>query len=261
MQTNEWLLDSPSPDEVESASFQIVRRGYDPVEVGAFARAVSAEMQRLSEENDTLKSDVERLNAQLAAGFNEGSIAQFLGEETSRLLMAARETSLGIVAKSQAKSAAVVETAQDEARRIRTEASADATGERRRASDESRQMVSEASQHRRKMLADLGARRDAACDQMQELLHGRDILVQALAHVAGTAGELINRLDSISASPADFPNLDPAVESYGQLMDTGAVLKVATGDPSRKGERGKASGPRPNMSEAPVSEGAAILVL
>jgi DivIVA domain-containing protein len=261
MQTNEWLLDSPSPDEVESASFQIVRRGYDPVEVAAFARAVSAEMQRLSDENDELKVEIKRLSDQVAAGFNEGTIAQFLGEETSRLLNAARDTSQGIIARAEGKSQAAIEMAQDEARLIRTEASADATGERRRAAEESRHLVGEASQHRRKMLADLAARRDAACDQMQQLLTGRDILVQALAHVAGTAGELISRLDAISASPADFPNLDPAVDSHGQLMDTGAVLNVSLGDLHRKGERGRASGPRPNMSEAPVSEGEAILVL
>jgi cell division septum initiation protein DivIVA len=259
--TNDWLLDSPSPNEVASASFQIVRRGYDPVEVSAFARAVSAELQRLAAENDDLRQEVEELRVKAAEGFDEGSIAQYLGEETSRLLLAARETSQGIVAKAEAKSNAAIEKAQDEARRIRTEASADATSERRRANDESRQLVSEAAAHRRQMLADLSMRRDAACGQLQELLHGRDVLVQALAHVAGTAGELISRLDSISADPADFPNLDPAVDSYGDVRDNGAVLRVSQGDVGQKGQRGKASGPRPNTPDAPLAEGEAILVL
>jgi DivIVA domain-containing protein len=263
MQTNDWLLDSPSAGEVANATFQTVRRGYDPVEVSAFARAVSAEMQRLAAENEELRRDVEELKVQAAAGFDESSIALYLGEETSRLLTAARDTSQGIVAKAESKSKIAVESAQDEARRIRTEANADATSERRRATDESRQMVAEAASHRRQMLSDLGMRRDAACGQLQELLHGRDVLVQALAHVAGTAGELISRLDAISASPADFPNLDPAVESYGQVMDSGAVLRVANGDRGRKGQRGSASGPRPNAPEAPEAsdEREPILVL
>jgi hypothetical protein len=111
------------------------------------------------------------------------------------------------------------------------------------------------------MLSDLALRRDAACNQLQEMLHGRDVLVQALAHVAGTAGELISRLDSISSSPADFPNLDPSVDSYGQVMDSGAVLRVANGEQGRKGQRSSANGPRPNAPDAPVVDNEPILVL
>jgi DivIVA domain-containing protein len=73
MQTNDWLLDSPSPGEVANASFQIVRRGYDPVEVSAFARAVSAELQRLAAENEELRNEVEELKIKAAEGFDEGS--------------------------------------------------------------------------------------------------------------------------------------------------------------------------------------------
>ena len=261
MQTNDWLLDSPSPGEVANASFQIVRRGYDPVEVSAFARAVSAELQRLAAENEHLKESVRDLEARASAGFDEGSIAQYLGEETTRLLQAARETAQGIVNKADSKAKTAVEQASDDARRIRTEANADATSERRRASEEARQLVGEATAHRRQMLIDLARRRDAACDQLQQLLKGRDVLVQTLAHVASSAGDLIGRLDAISASPADFPNLDPLVDSDGRVLDSAAVLQVSMGEAGRKGARGHAAGPRPNRSDAPVASDEPVLVL
>jgi hypothetical protein len=47
MSTAPWFLDTSSPDEVARANFPIVRRGFDPVEVQAFARAVGNEIARL----------------------------------------------------------------------------------------------------------------------------------------------------------------------------------------------------------------------
>jgi len=261
MQTTEWLLDSPSPGEVANASFQIVRRGYDPLEVQAFARAVSTELLRLSTENQALREQVGVLESRVATGLDEQSIAQFLGEETTRLLSAARDTAAGVVARAEQKAATTTEQAIDDARRIRTEANADATAERRSASEDARQMISEATAHRRTMLTELSRRRDLACGQLADLLRGRDVLVQALAHVAGTAGELVSRLDAISAEPTDFVSLDPSIEGPGSVVDLGAVLHVTAGRPGEKGVRVKPGGPRPNRSEAPVVDNASEPVL
>ena len=47
-------------DEIPAGSgFQLVKRGYDPVEVQAFAKAVSTELQRLSDENRRLKASIQ----------------------------------------------------------------------------------------------------------------------------------------------------------------------------------------------------------
>jgi DivIVA domain-containing protein len=251
MHTSEWLLDSPSASEVANAQFQIVRRGYDPVEVQAFARAVSSELVRLSAENDSLRDQIRVLEARVTTGLDEQSIAQFLGEETTRLLTAARDTSAGVVARAEQKAATTMEQAIDDARRVRTEANAEATSERRRAGEESRQMIAEATAHRRTMLQELARRRDVACRQLQELLRGREVLVQALAHVSGTAGDLIARLDAISAEPGDFVNLDPSIEGAGTVVDPNAVLTVSSGEVGIRGERGRPLGPKPNRSEAP----------
>ena len=87
-------------------------------------------------------------------------------------------------------------------------------------------MINEASTHRRTVLTELGRRRDLACSQLSDLLRGREVLVQSLAHLAGTAGDLIARLDAISAEPTDFVNLDPSIDGPGTVVDQNAVLSV-----------------------------------
>ena len=173
---------------------------------------MSTELLRLGTENQALRQQVELLESRVATGLDEQSIAQFLGEETTRLLTAARDTAAGVVSRAEQKAARTTEQALDDARRIRTEANADATAERRSASDDARQMINEASTHRRTVLTELGRRRDPACSQLSDLLRGREVLVQSLAHLAGTAGDLIARLDAISAEPTDFVNLDPSID-------------------------------------------------
>ena len=90
MNGSDSLLDQPLTSAVTGASFQLVRRGYDPLEVQAFARAVSAELQRLGLENQELR-------ARVASGFgptvqaaqaapqttelDDSSVAKFLGSE------------------------------------------------------------------------------------------------------------------------------------------------------------------------------------
>ena len=134
-----------------------------------------------------------------------------------------------MVSRAEQKAARTTEQALDDARRIRTEANADATAERRSASDDARQMINEASTHRRTVLTELSRRRDLACSQLSDLLRGREVLVQSLAHLAGTAGDLIARLDAISAEPTDFVNLDPGIDGPGTVVDQNAVLSVTEG--------------------------------
>ncbi len=261
MQTNEWLLDTPSPGEVAHAEFQVVRRGYDPVEVQAFARAVSAELQRLAAENHELRDKNAALEARANAGMDEGSIAQYLGEETTRLLSAARDTAAGVVNRAEEKARTAIENATEDSKRMRSEANTDAINERRQAADDARQMLGEATAHRRQMLLDLGARRDETCRQIDDLLRGRDVLIRALSNVGDTVNGLVGRLDAISADPSDFPNLDPLIESAGDIMDSQAVLRVSEGRPGHVGSRGDALGPLPNRSEAPEADDEALLVL
>ena len=78
-----------------------MRRGYDPLEVQAFARAVSAELQRLSQENQELRARVRGIESRGPESLDESSVAQYLGSETTRLLQAARDTAAGIVHRAE----------------------------------------------------------------------------------------------------------------------------------------------------------------
>lgn len=255
MSAGEWILDTPSIDDVANASFQLVRKGFDPFEVQAFARAAGAELERLKNDNDRLRASLETAEAKANSSMDDGSIASFLGEETTRLLAAARETSLAIVARAEAKSKEMLDSAYEEAQAMRLNAASDVSADRRQASEESRHLLADAKAHRRKMLRDLGLRRDAACAQLTELLEGRDVLVASLAQISNSAADLIGRLDAISASPADFPNLDPEVESDGSQLDPLAVLRVKSGSNGARGSRGTANGAQPDQNTAPTVDG------
>ncbi len=250
--SQEWILDDPSVDDVANASFQLVRKGFDPFEVQAFARAAGAELERLKGDNERLRSALADAEGRIATGLDEDTIASYLGEETTRLLAAARETSQAIVHRADVKAKETLDTANEEALRVRSEAASEVALERRSAADESRRLLTDAKMHRRKMLIDLGQRRDAACAQLGELLKGRDILVESLASISNTAADLIARLDSISASPADFPNLDPEIDSDGSDLDPMAVLHISRESNGRSGRRDSALGAQPNQNQAPL---------
>ena len=104
-----------------------------------------------------------------------------------------------------------------------------------------------ANDRRRTVLAELAGRRDTASAQMRELMRGRDVLVQALANVSGSATDLLSRLDTINVAPGDFVNLDPAVSDTNPGVDRGAVLKVDFAPPAP----GTTRAMRPVPSSAP----------
>ena len=75
--------DHASPAAVAGASFGISRKGFDPDEVRAFLRAVSAEMTRLEQQVATLQRD-------LAARQDDGTAAPVqLDEDTVTALLGA----------------------------------------------------------------------------------------------------------------------------------------------------------------------------
>jgi len=255
MNGSDSLIDHSAQPAVGGASFQIVKRGYDPVEVQAFARAVSSELQRLSLENQELRARIRDAEAAVQprrSELDESSVAQYLGSETTRLLQAARDTAAGIVHRAEERAEQIVSTSNDDARRVRDEGIADAAHERRVAADEARKLIADASEQRRSVLAELARRRDTASAQLRDLLRGRDVLVQALANVSGSANDLLQRLDSISTTPADFVNLDPAIPDGEAGLDRGAVLKIGLAPPTPGDARDLRSVPGLAVPAAPA---------
>src|SRR3954453_10099424 len=159
-----WFLDSPTAGETP-ASFQLVRRGYDPVEVQAFARTVASDIERLQEDTVSLRRALDEAEARAAAKVDEATVAQFLGQESSRLLVAARDTAADLVKKAEDTAERLRQEATDDAARMRAEASNDAAATRAAARDEARQLRAETMEHRRATLVELSRRRDRACVQ------------------------------------------------------------------------------------------------
>jgi cell division septum initiation protein DivIVA len=115
--------------------FRLVRRGYDPAEVQAFAAAVVDELEALRRQNTELAHralEAEQQPRQTAAVVDESAVAAFLGEESLRLMVAVRQTAEDIKARAETAADSAIDQAQREATQIlqrSNEASARIRGE------------------------------------------------------------------------------------------------------------------------------------
>jgi len=243
-----WFLDTSSPDEVARANFPIVRRGFDPVEVQAFARAVGTEIGRLQALNSEYVERLAESESRANARVDETTVAQFLGEESSRLLLVARDTANEVRARAEDYAAVTVRGADTYAKnktteadsyhtKVTHEADAEAARTRREARDDGERMrlearreadrlISETMAHRAQVLKDLTERRDRALVQLRDLLAGRDMLVEAIENVRITSAGLTANLQEIVTTPTSFVALDPSIEGPGEVQEEGASVAV-----------------------------------
>ena len=244
-----WFLDTSSPDEVARANFPIVRRGFDPVEVQAFARAVGTEIARLQALNAEYGERMSDAESRASARVDETTVAQFLGEEASRLLLVARDTANEVRAKAEdyanvtvrgadtynknktseadAYHQKVTREADAEAAKTRREAREDGERTRLEARREADRLIAETMAHRAQLLKDLTERRDRALGQLRDLLAGRDVLVEAIEHVRTTSAGLTANLQEIVTTPTSFVSLDPSIEGPGDVQEDGASQTVS----------------------------------
>lgn len=113
------------PDSVGRHDFTTTFRGFDQVEVRAFLNKVAGELRAARSRADELASRLNEVESRLASAEepDEHRLTAMLGEETARILDAAREAAAEIRTKAEAKTAELVREAQDEASRMTTEAS------------------------------------------------------------------------------------------------------------------------------------------
>jgi cell division septum initiation protein DivIVA len=105
-----------------------------------------------------------------------------------------------------------------------TQADADAEATRRRADIDVQRVVQDALDHRTTLLRELTRRRDLASAQIRSLMAGRDLVVEALGQVGALVAGVTEGLQEIGTAPADFVQLDPAVE--GMASEANAVIAV-----------------------------------
>jgi DivIVA domain-containing protein len=214
--------DPSSPSSVASASFTTARKGFEPAEVREFLRMVAAELARLQERERFLERELrtaQRSTSPTSVALDEDLVTKMLGEEAARILHTARDAASNIKIRSEEGAARLLREATDEAQRLREEAeieaarrrsdaTADAEAELEMAKQQGRDMVNEARAYRERVLNELARRREIARQQIEQLVHGRDRLLQAFERSRLVAVDVMAELTPLG-EPSEYVNLSP----------------------------------------------------
>jgi DivIVA domain-containing protein len=247
--------DPSSPAAVAEASFGVARRGFDQAEVRDFLRMVSAEMNQLHERVTFLERELRLAQRNGGVGeLDEETVTRLLGEEAARILSTARESAAQIRQRAEEGAASVLREATDEAQRLREEAeieaarrradaTSDAEAELSMAKQQGREMVNEARAYRERVLGELARRREAARQQIEQLIHGRDRLIQVFERARLVAVDVIAELTPLGG-PDEYVNLDPTTGPVPMMVPASTVTA-------------RPPGPAP-IAEPPAVEPAAV---
>ncbi len=134
--------------------FPTVRKGYEPDEVRAYLHELSDLVGRLQrgEAHERERAERAETRAQLAEQLDQHRLVELLGEETARVLEAAREAGSDIRAKGEESAARMIREAQSEARALIEAAEHDSAARRS-------QILAEADALRREAEAEVERRR------------------------------------------------------------------------------------------------------
>ncbi len=249
--------DPSSPAAVGSAQFTVTRRGFDTEEVRDFLRSVSAELGRLQERERFLESELRAMQTRGMSGpgvLDEETVTALLGEETARVLTVAREAAAQmrvraaeaaerLVREANSDAIRVREDADIETSRRRSDAASDVEAELELAKQQGREMVNEAREYREKVLSELARRRELARQQIEQLIHSRDRLVNAFDRARLAANDVVGDLAEFddlsnevahatgitkptSASSNDFVDHTQDPEAIPQKMTGTQVIDV-----------------------------------
>jgi len=183
---------------------------------------VAAELGRLQERERFLERELRTSQANpdvASVELDDLTLTRRLGEETARVLTTARESAAQIRQKAEQSAAHMLTEASDEAARLREEAEveasrrrsdagADAEAELSMAKQQGREMVNEARAYRERVLGELARRRELAREQIEQLLHGRDRLMQSFERARLVAVDVVAELQPIG-EPDEYVNLSP----------------------------------------------------
>jgi cell division septum initiation protein DivIVA len=214
--------DPSSPSAVASASFPTSRKGFEQADVREFLRMVAAELARLQERERFLERELrtsQRSTSPSSIALDEELVTKMLGEEAARILSTAREAGTQIKIRAEEAVSRLLREATDEAQRLREEAeieaarkrqdaTADAESELEMAKQQGREMVNEARAYRERVLNELARRRELARQQIEQLVHGRDRLLQAFERSRLVAVDVMAELTPLG-EPNEYVDLSP----------------------------------------------------
>jgi len=244
--------DPSSPAEIADATFSTGRRGFDQSEVRDFLGTVAAELGRLQERERYLERELRTAQANPdfdSARLDDEALARLLGEETARVISAAKESAHEIRAKAEGAASLMLSEASDEASRLREEAeiessrrradaAADAESEVSMAKQQGREMVNEARAYRERVLSELARRRELAREQIEQLIHGRDRLMQAFERARLVAVDVVAELEPLG-EPEEYVNLAPTTGPVPVMVARGESdgSAIAVGETDHDTER------------------------
>ncbi len=208
-----------SPEAVANATFSTARKGFDQREVQDFLRQVAGEISRLQERQRALERELDSSLDARAPDLDEDTVTRLLGEEATRILQTARESGNQIKARAEESAARLLREATEEAQRQREEADreaarrrsdavADAEAELAMAKQQGREMVEEARAYRERVLGELARRRELARQQIEQLVHGRDRLLEAFERARMVAIDVVAEISPLG-SPEEYADFEP----------------------------------------------------
>ncbi|MFM8863163.1 MAG: DivIVA domain-containing protein, partial [Acidimicrobiia bacterium] len=218
------------PDRILDRTFSTVRRGADPAEVEGYLRQIAGQMRAMTARIGELERALAAAQSTARAApidlGESADLTRIVGEETARVLDAARAAAADIRARAEESVDRMVREAHDESVRVRHEAEslaaqrmeeADSLVARRTVEAEAaasevrnrleidlaraeadgiaiiddakrrgREMLAEAQEVRQRMLDDLSRRRQGLRDQIEQLQASRDRLLAAFDSVRTT---------------------------------------------------------------------------
>ena len=261
--------DPPSPASIADATFGTSRRGFDQAEVKDFLRMVAAELGRMRERERFLEQELDAAqnDSGIAAPVDDEAMTRLLGEEAMRVLITARESASEIRQKAEQSAAQVLNDAGDEANRVREEAdigasrrrgdaAADAEAELSMAKQQGREMVIEARAYRERVLSELARRRELAREQIEQLIHGRDRLLQAFERARLVAVDVVGEMEPLG-EPDEYVDLTPTTGPLPMVIANSARPDEMAAKPivaSSEAQVEEASAPEAFVAEAPVTE-------
>ena len=224
------------------ANFPTARRGFDQNEVREFLHMVAAELARMQERERYLDQELRSMRLQRPGPppeLDDETLARLLGEETTRILQAARRKSAAAI-RAKAEEAAermmrgaredsqhLRDDADSEAARRRRDAEQDAEAELEMAKQQGREMVEEARAYRERVLGELSRRRDLARQQIDQLIHGRDRLVQAFERARLVAADVVAELAPLGEL-SEYVNLSPTTGPVPVMVPASRLGEISS---------------------------------
>jgi DivIVA domain-containing protein len=234
-----------NPQQVRTATFKTVRKGWDPNEVGAFLGSVAETLEGAQNQATAMEARARAAVARLQEMTAKSDEATEPAEEISRALILAQRTADATVADAHAEAERILAAAREEAgstidstREMSASLLEDARAEARRTADEERRQaaaeVADLQARREQLLAEL-QRIEAVIDEQRTRLRAASATMLELADrgfgepaaVVPPAVDVSPVDEAVDVSPVDeavdVSPVDEAVDVAPELDPTAAI--------------------------------------